>query len=106
MGDLNPSHVVGYEHLEAYLLVGQDSFALVEGQTFHVVVQIPMGCDVLIGFDQLRHSERALTWANSSMIVVPQSFIRWQWLKDTNVPVPPPPWVKAILGLGRTGSLV
>ncbi|KNC79229.1 hypothetical protein SARC_08376 [Sphaeroforma arctica JP610] len=79
--------------------VGQDRFALLEGQPFHVVQQIPM-----IGFVQMRQSEWALMWANGSMIVVPQSLIRWQWLKDTNVLVPPR--VKAILGIVRNGSPV
>ncbi|KNC80937.1 hypothetical protein SARC_06725 [Sphaeroforma arctica JP610] len=72
------------------------SYALAEGHPFYVVDDIPMGCDLLIGYDQMRHSKRALMWSADTLLLVPQSVMKWSWLKSTNVPLSP--HVKPILG--------
>ncbi|KNC87558.1 hypothetical protein SARC_00323 [Sphaeroforma arctica JP610] len=75
MGNLDPSHLVSHRRLEAHLLVNQDSFPLRKSSSMWSRKKI-MGCDVLIGIDQLRDPEWVLMWANNSMIVVLQMLNR------------------------------
>ncbi|KNC84308.1 hypothetical protein SARC_03469 [Sphaeroforma arctica JP610] len=57
MGALAPELSVPWDDLEAYLVILGVSYALAEGHPFYVVEDIPMGCDILIGYDQMRHSK-------------------------------------------------
>ncbi|KNC74944.1 hypothetical protein SARC_12521, partial [Sphaeroforma arctica JP610] len=96
MGTLAPEFSVPWDDLEAYLVILGNSHALAEGHPFSVVENIPMGCDILIGYDQMQHSKWALMWCEDELIVVPHSAIKWSWLKGTIVPLSPQ--VKLLFG--------
>ncbi|KNC78000.1 hypothetical protein SARC_09554 [Sphaeroforma arctica JP610] len=96
MGTLSPKYSVPWDDLEAYMVILGGAYALAEGYPFNVVDDIPMGCDILIGYDQMRHCSWALMWREDELVLVPQSAIKWSWLKDTNVLLSPQ--VKLLLG--------